>query len=302
MENFIAHLGQYAKVDENVAFSSMTTMGVGGNARFVIYPKNELALLEILKLAKNQQIPYKILGKGSNILASDDPYEGLVIRLDRTFTDVFFDGDMCVAQGGASLIALSYKAMQNGLSGLEFACGIPGTIAGAVYMNAGAYHGWIGDLVQEVQVLIDGKILWIPGYECCWDYRGSIFQRNPDWIILAVRLKLTPKDKEEIRELIEKRRTRRIETQPLDYPNAGSIFRNPPDHFAWEYIEACQMRGYRIGGAMVSNKHANFIINIDHAKASDVAQLIDKVRTEVKVKFDVELQTEIEFFNWRKTE
>jgi UDP-N-acetylmuramate dehydrogenase len=302
MENFITHLGQYAKVDENVAFSSMTTMGVGGNARYVVYPKNELALLEIIQLAAHNDIPYKILGKGSNILASDDDYAGLVIRLDRTFTDVFFEGDLCVAQGGASLIALSYKAMQNGLSGLEFACGIPGTIAGAVYMNAGAYHGRIGDLVQEVQVLIDGKVVWIPGYECCWDYRGSIFQRHHDWIILAVRLKLAPKDKDEIRELIEKRRTRRIETQPLDYPNAGSIFRNPPDHFAWEFIEACQLRGLCIGGAMVSHKHANFIINVDHAKAIDVARLIDKVKAEVKRKFDVELQTEIEFFNWRKTE
>lgn len=301
MENFIVHLGQYAKVDENVAFSSMTTMGVGGIARFVVYPKNELALLEILQLAKNENIPYKILGKGSNILASETAYEGLVIRLDRTFTDVFFEGEHCVAQAGASLIALSYKAMQNGLSGLEFACGIPGTIAGAVYMNAGAYHGWMGDLVVEVQVLIEGKIFWIPGYECCWDYRGSIFQRHTDWIILAVRLKLVAKDSDDIRDLIEQRRTRRIESQPLDYPNAGSIFRNPKDHFAWEYIEACHLRGHRIGGAMVSNKHANFIINVDHAKADDIAQLIRKVQTEVKLKFDVDLQTEIEFFNWVKT-
>lgn len=299
MENFIAHLGQYAKVDENVAFSTMTTMGVGGIARFVAYPKNELALLEILQLAKNQQLPVKILGKGSNILASDDAYEGLILRLDRTFTDVFFDGEQCVAQAGASLIAISYKAMQSGLSGLEFACGIPGTLAGAVYMNAGAYHGWIGDLVQEVQVLIDGKIVWIPGYECCWDYRGSIFQQHPDWLILAVRLKLKYKDAEEIRVLVDQRRNRRIESQPLDFPNAGSIFRNPKDHFAWEYIEACQLRGHRIGGAMISHKHANFIINVDHAKASDVKKLIHLVQSEVLKQFDVKLQTEIEFFNWR---
>jgi UDP-N-acetylmuramate dehydrogenase len=299
MENFIAHLGQYAKVDENVAFSSMTTMGVGGIARFVAYPKNELALLEILQLAKNRNMQVKIIGKGSNILASDDPFDGLVLRLDRTFTDVFFEGEHCVAQAGASLIALSYHAMQNGLAGLEFACGIPGTIAGAVYMNAGAYHSWIGDLVEEVQVLIDGKVLWIPGYECCWDYRGSIFQKHADWIILAVRLKLKHADKDEIRDLIEERRTRRIESQPLDYPNAGSIFRNPQDHFAWEYIDACQLRGHRIGGAMISNKHANFIINVDHAKATDIQQLITLIQNAVKKKFDIDLQTEIEFFNWQ---
>lgn len=302
MENFLTRLRQYATVDEYVAFSVMTTMGVGGIARYVAYPKNELALREILNLAKQAGVMVKIIGKGSNILASDDDFDGLVLRLDRTFTDVFFEEEGVVAQGGASLIALSYQAMKAGLSGLEFACGIPGTIAGAIYMNAGAYQGWIGDLVEEVEVLIDGKPRWIPGSSCEWGYRTSVFQHHPDWIILAARLKLTKKDPEIIRQLIDQRRTRRIESQPLDFPNSGSIFRNPPDHFAWEYIEACHLRGKKVGGAQVSNKHANFIINVDHAKAADVAALIRIIQDEVKRKFDVDLHTEVEFFNWRKTD
>lgn len=300
MEAFLNRLREYAQVAEHLSLTDMTTMRVGGIARYVAYPKNDFALRCILHLANEYAITTKVIGKGSNILASDDDFDGLVIRLDRTLTEVYFEDEHVLAQAGASLIALSYHAMEKGLSGLEFACGIPGTIAGAVYMNAGAYKSWIGDLVEEIEVLIDDTIVWLRSEDCGWGYRESVFQHHPEWIILAVRLKLTHKPKEEIRSVIEERKTRRIESQPLDFPNAGSVFRNTDDHFAWEYIEACQLRGRQIGGAQISNKHANFIINVGHAKASDVYALIQLIQQEVKVKFGVELKTEIEFFNWRE--
>ena len=299
MEKLVKELEQYGEVQENVSFRTMTTLRIGGNARVVVFPKNILALTQILREIKEANVSYKLIGKGSNLLCSDDDYNGVVIRLDRTFTDHYFDHDICYAEAGCSIIALAYDAMKNSLSGLEFASGIPGTVGGVTFMNAGAYKSSMSEIIQEVFVLRDGQLIWMTQEECKFNYRTSIFQQHPDWVVLAVKLKLNPASSDEIRELMEQRRERRMSSQPLSQPSAGSVFRNPDIRPAWQYIEEIGYRGKVIGGACVSEKHVNFIVNQNHASANDYLQLVDEIKEKVKTQFGVELKMEVEKFNWQ---
>lgn len=194
---------------------------------------------------------------------------------------------------------LAHEAMKNSFSGLEFASGIPGTLGGAVFMNAGAYKSDISQILKEVYVLKDRSIVVMRAEELEYAYRHSIFQSHRDWIILGARLQLEKGDQKEIRDLMDSRRKRRMSSQPLDKPCAGSMFRNPKDYQAWQLIEEIGMRGTRIGGAMVSEKHANFIVNEDNARAEDVIQLVEVIQKEVRKRFGVELITEVERFNWK---
>ena len=188
---------------------------------------------------------------------------------------------------------------KKGLAGLEFASGIPGTVGGAVFMNAGAYKSDMGYVVQEVKVLTpDYKIITLENKEMNFHYRSSFLQAHPDYICLEVVIKLKKGDKELLSDVIRERRTRRIESQPLEYPSAGSVFRNPDGNFAGKMIEDLGLKGYRKGGAMVSSKHANFIINYDNATGSDIKELIDYVHDEVLKKYNVDLKVEQEFVNW----
>ena len=198
------------------------------------------------KLNQNH-IPYKVIGKGSNLLCSDEPFDGVIIRLDRYLCNAYFDNEHLVAEAGCSIIALSYEAMKNELSGLEFASGIPGTVGGVTFMNAGAYKSSMADVIDSVSVYRDGKIEWIQNADCGFSYRTSIFQKHPDWIILAVKMTLQKGDQKEIRELMDSRRERRMNSQPLDKHSAGSIFRNPEEIPAWKLIEGAGFRGKRIG-------------------------------------------------------
>ncbi len=299
MEKLVKELLQYGEVQENVSFRTMTTLRIGGNARIVVYPKNILALTQVIREIKEANASYKIIGKGSNLLCSDDDYNGVVIRLDRTFTDHYFDHEFCYAEAGCSIIALAYEAMKNSLSGLEFASGIPGTVGGVTFMNAGAYKSNMADVIQEVFVFHDGQLDWIDVKECAFGYRTSIFHTHRDWIVLAVKMKLHPGKEEEIRELMDQRRARRMSSQPLELPSAGSVFRNPETRPAWQYIEEIGYRGKRIGGACVSEKHVNFIVNKGNASANDFLELVSDIQKKVKSQFDVELKMEVEKFNWQ---
>lgn len=293
-------LQAYGDVECNVPLSKRTTFRIGGDCRYYIYPKNELCLLRVLDLLEEASIPHKIFGKGSNILCSDDYYDGAIICLDRYFTDFYFEEEgSCLVQAGTSIILLAHEAMKNSFSGLEFASGIPGTLGGAVFMNAGAYKSDISKIIQEVYVLRDRMILAMKPEELDYQYRHSIFQTHRDWIILGARLQLVKGDQKDIRDLMDSRRKRRMASQPLDKPCAGSMFRNPNEYQAWQLIEEIGMRGKKIGGAMVSDKHANFIVNEDQAKASDVIALVEKIQQEVKDRFDIDLITEVEKFNWK---
>ena len=299
MERLVKELQQYGQVQENVSLRTMTTLRIGGNARIVVYPKNILALTQVVREIKEANVPYKLIGKGSNLLCSDDEYNGVVIRLDRTFTETYFDHDICYAEAGCSIIALAYNAMKNSLSGLEFASGIPGTVGGVTFMNAGAYKSNMAEIIQEVFVYRDGQLCWMDVKDCEFDYRTSVFQKHPDWIILAIKMKLTAGNEDEIRALMDQRRERRMSSQPLEMPSAGSVFRNPDDRAAWQYIEEIGYRGKSIGGAAVSEKHVNFIVNKDNATAKDFISLVHEIQTKVKEQFGVELKMEVEKFNWQ---
>lgn len=298
--NLERQLSAYGDVECNEPLTKHTTFRIGGNAKYFIYPKNELCFMRILELLKQHEIPHKIFGKGSNLLCSDDDYEGAVICLDRYMTDFYFEEDgTLVAQAGCSIILLAHEAMKRSFTGLEFASGIPGTLGGAMYMNAGAYKSSISELLQSVFVLKEDTCVWMDVKELDYSYRHSRFQQKEDWIILGGRLKLELGDQKEIRDLMDSRRKRRMESQPLNKPCAGSMFRNPEQAQAWELIEKIGYRGKRIGGAMVSEKHANFIVNEEQASAKDIAQLVSEIQEKVKEAFDIDLRTEVERFNWK---
>lgn len=299
MDTLYEELSKIADTERDIPFSKMTTLRIGGNAKYVVYPKNEIALDHIMTLIQEYGVPYKVIGKGSNLLCGDEEFPGVVIRLDRYFIESYFQDTYLTAQAGCSIVTLSYEAMQKGLSGLEFASGIPATVGGVTYMNAGAYKSSMSDVIDQVLVYRDHKTEWIPKEECNFAYRKSIFQEHPDWFVLAVRMKLTPGDPEEIRDLMENRKQRRMDSQPLDKPSAGSVFRNPEDVPAWKLIEGTGYRGKRIGGAMVSEKHVNFIVNEEDAKAEDFYQLVQEIQKDVLDKYGIELCMEVEIFNWK---
>lgn len=300
MNEFEKKLQLYGDLNINASLSSHTTFKIGGRAKYFIYPRSTIGLMRILELAKENNLEVKVFGKGSNILASDDDYEGMIICLDRYFSDFFFEENgRCIAQCGASIILLAHEAMKKELSGLEFASGIPGTVGGALFMNAGAYKSEMKDIVKKAFVLKGNQCVWMSVEEMELAYRTSIFQRERSWIVLAVELQLNKGDGVQIKELMDSRRKRRIESQPLNFPSAGSVFRNPETMPAWKCIEEIGMRGMQIGGAQVSEKHANFIINAQKASAADVAELIDLIQLKVKERFDIEMKTEVEYFNWK---
>lgn len=291
-------LEKYGAVQEEVSIKTICSFHIGGLADYIIYPKNEIALMQLIKLLTEQRVLYKIWGKGSNILPSDENYHGVIIKLDRTFIDVFIQSNSVIAQAGVSLIALAYQCAKDGLSGLEFASGIPGTLGGAVYMNAGAYHACIFDLIKRVYVLKATELIWMNKSEIEYRYRYSSFQDHIDWTILAIEFDLSIKDPLLIQELMSKRQSKRLLTQPLQLASAGSVFRNPKNRFAWELIDICGLRNYRIGDAMISQMHTNFIVNMNEAKAMDVYNLIQLIKQVVFEKQGIMLCEEIEYFNW----
>lgn len=299
MKDITKELSSLAQIETDIPLSKMTTLRIGGIARYVIYPENILSLQAVIAKLKEYSIPYKVIGKGSNLLCSDDIYEGAIIRLDRHLNDAYFDGETLVAESGCSIIALSYEAMKNSLSGLEFASGIPGTVGGVTFMNAGAYKSSMSEVIDSVSVYRDGKIEWISNEDCEFSYRTSVFQKHPDWLIVAVKMKLQTADQKEIRELMDSRRERRMASQPLDKPSAGSVFRNPDSVPAWKLIEGIGYRGKSIGDAKISEKHVNFIINNGNASAKDFDALVKDVQKAVKDKYDIDLFMEVEKFNWQ---
>ena len=298
--NILDLLKPYGEIQENVSFKTLTTFRVGGIAKTVIYPNDSFSLISIIKILKDNDCEYKFFGNGSNILCSEDEYDGFIIRLNRTMNNFFFDEDYLTAQAGCSIINLSYQAMKNSLSGLEFASGIPGTLAGCIFMNAGAYKSDMSNIIEEVEVLVDDKIIWLNNKECDFSYRHSIFSAHPDWIIISAKIRLHKGDQQQISELMKNRQERRMTTQPLEYPSAGSTFRNTEEHFAWKLIDEIGYRGKKIGGAQVSEKHSNFIINVDNASADDIIKLTDEIKREVKDRFNVDMIMEVEKFNWKQ--
>ncbi len=287
------------KVEENVPLKKYTTYCSGGMAKCVVYPKNSDYLIKLLTFIKNNNINYKIIGNGSNLLFSDKDYNGVLIKLNE-FNEIKFISSNKVRVGaGYSLIKLSLLTAKKGLTGLEFASGIPGSVGGAVFMNAGAYKSDMGYIVESVKVLTpDFKIINLVNKEMQFHYRTSFLQKHPDYICLEVVLELKKGKKEAIEEVIRERKKRRIESQPLEYPSAGSVFRNPPDTFAGKLIEDVGLKGKKKGGAMISDKHANFVINYKNASSSDIKYLIDLAHDKVLEEYGIDMKIEQEFVNW----
>ena len=270
-----------------------TTFKIGGTADVFITVNTVEELKLTLNACREDGVPFMILGKGSNLLISDEGIEGAVIALDGDFKTLSFEGDTVVSGASVSLSKLCTAALEHSLSGLEFAYGIPGTVGGAVYMNAGAYGGETRDVCTEVTYLTsDGMLGVFTSEELGFSYRHSIFKEN-DNIILFAKYKLIPDDPEAIRARMEDFMNRRRTKQPLEYPSAGSVFKRPEGAFAGTLIEQCGLKGKTIGGAQVSEKHAGFIINVGGATCDDVLQLVRLVQDTVQQETGYYLECEI---------
>lgn len=274
---------------EGVLLKGLTTFRIGGPARFLAEPDHVEELWGLCALARKEGWPLLLLGRGSNVLVGDRGFPGLVV-LTRALRRVKIEGNRIWAQSGASLATLAILALEAGLSGLEALGGIPGTLGGGLIMNAGAFNRFLGDLVEEVEVLADGKLEVLPGDELDWGYRKSGLEGS---ILAGATLRLVRGDRENIsREMALLNRKRR-ESQPLDEPSAGSVFKNPPGERAGRLIEMAGLKGFRMGDAMVSRLHANFIVNMGKAKAKDVVKLIGVIKGAVEETFSVSLEEEI---------
>lgn len=275
----------------NEPMRNHTTFKIGGNADIFVVAKSIHSLKRVLFLCKEYGIPFYIIGAGSNLLVGDKGVRGAIIKYSST--QALCSGNIISAEAGISLAALSKFALSNSLSGLEFAGGIPGLLGGAVYMNAGAYGGEMKDVVFETQYIdSNGNIGFLKGDEHDFGYRHSIYTDSDKYITLA-KIKLIPSDKAEISSKMNELARKRNEKQPLSYPSAGSTFKRPEGYFAGKLIEDAGLKGFSVGGAMVSKKHSGFVINTGGATATDVLELIDHIKNTVMTKFNVELNCEI---------
>lgn len=296
----IEELPKYGTVSENANLKKLNTYKIGGRAKYLISPNSINDLVSVLKILKNNNIRFFILGNGSNIVLNSKEYNGAVIRLNNlNGIELHPEMEMVYAEAGVMLPKLVQETIKKSLTGLEFVSGIPGTVGGSIYGNAGAYNSCILDYVESVTVLDENYDIKILEHEdITYSYRTSMFKETKKYIILAAKFYLKKGDKESSLEVIENRRQRRAESQPLEYPSAGSVFRNPEGDFAGRLIESCNLKGYTIGGAQVSEKHANFIVNINNASSEDVYNLINYVHDIVKEKTTVDLIIEQEFIDW----
>ena len=293
-------LKQYGEVTEHASLKNMNTYRIDGKAKILIEPNSINDLVEVIKTLREYKEPYFILGAGSNIVLNDKEIDGVVIKFSKlNGIEVYPEEDTIYAEAGAMLPKVVIDSVNNGLCGLEFAAGIPGTIGGAVYGNAGAYNACIMDYVKSVTVLDqNNEIVTLENDDIFYEYRNTMFKQTKKYIILGAKLYLREGSKEESESIMADRKKRRVESQPLEFPNAGSVFRNPEGDFAGRLIEECELKGYRIGGAEVSTKHANFIINKENATGKDVHDLILHVHDTVKEKTGVDLLIEQEFVDW----
>jgi len=305
-------------IQRNVLLKNYTTFRIGGPARYFFVAKNKTELIEVIKTAKKLKLPFFILGGGSNLLVSDKGFNGILIKIRNTKYEIPAcpagrQNTKIMAEAGVMLGELVNILAKAGLSGLEWAVGIPGTIGGAIRGNAGAFGYSMADVVKSVEVLEipdfqfsifnfqfsnkfqipNSKIL--KNKDCKFGYRDSIFKSNKNLIILSAELQLKKGNKKEIQEKMKEYLNYRKETQPLNLPSAGSIFKNPKGFSAGELIEGCGLKGKRIGNVKISEKHSNFIVNLGNGKAKDVIKLIKLIKQKVKKKFGVVLEEEIQF-------
>ena len=278
---------------ENEPLAAHCTFKIGGPAQLFVQPQTEQQLCSAIALCKEQAVRYYLLGNGSNILFADEGYDGAVLDISSMQDAVEVHGTQLTAGAGVRLSALCKTALEHGLSGLEFAYGIPGTVGGAVYMNAGAYGGEMKDVLTVVRYLTaEGEVVQASAAELDLSYRHSIFEENGG-CILSAQFALQPGNAADIRAKMDELMAKRVDKQPLDKPSAGSTFKRPAGAFAAALIDQCGLRGFRHGGAAVSDKHCGFVVNLGGATCADVLALCDEVRAIVKEKTGYELEKEI---------
>lgn len=279
---------------ENYNIKKYNTYKLEVITKYIVFVKDKKELVELLKYLKDNNIKHLILGNGSNVIFSCEYYDGVIIKLDK-LNKIDINNNEVYVEAGYSLAKLSREVLNHNLVGLEFAAGIPGVVGASVAMNAGAYNKDMSSVVKEVEVITpDNELITLKNEELKFEYRNSFLKKNKNYICVSATLLLEYGDKEEALQLITTRREKRIATQPLEYPSAGSVFRNPEGMYAGELIENCGLKGYNINGAEVSLKHANFIINNGNCGGQDIIKLINLIKEKVYDKYKVELILEQE--------
>lgn len=280
----------------NEPMSRHTTFRIGGEADALIKVTSTEQLKKLVLQLKEKEIPFYVIGNGSNLLVSDAGYRGVILQLDDTFGDVDVRENRLVVRAGASMAKVAKTALKHSLTGFEFAAGIPGTIGGGVIMNAGAYGGEMKDVVSKVRYInTDGEITEADNKDMDFGYRYSMLKKHPEYIVVEVELILQPGNPDEIADCMQDLARRRREKQPLEYPSAGSTFKRPEGYFAGKLIQDAGLSGYSVGGATVSPKHNGFVINTGGATAADVKKLILDVQEKVFEKFQVKMEPEVIF-------
>jgi len=270
-----------------------TTFRVGGNADYFVIPRTTEEVKGVVTLCQKENLPYYILGNGSNLLVGDKGYRGIIIQIYKEMNKITVDGDRINAQAGALLSKVGSVALDAELTGFEFAAGIPGAVGGAVVMNAGAYGGEMKDILASATVLTeDGEVLKLTNEKLELGYRTSIIAKK-NYIVLEAEYQLQRGDKTEIRAKMDELKTKRVTKQPLEYPSAGSTFKRPEGYFAGKLIQDAGLRGFQVGGAQVSEKHCGFVINKGDATAADIVELMNQVSEKVFQEFGVTLEPEV---------
>ena len=272
---------------------SHTTFRVGGPAAYFVTPQTAEEVAEVIEACTQENVPYYIVGNGSNLLVSDKGYEGVIIQIYKQMNQVEIEGTQIHAQAGVLLSVIAKRALDAGLTGFEFAAGIPGTLGGACVMNAGAYGGEMKDVLQSVTVLTDkGEVKVLAKEELELGYRTSVIAKK-GYIVLEAVIGLQKGEKEKIQAVMDELKEKRVTKQPLEYPSAGSTFKRPEGYFAGKLIQDAGLRGFQVGGAQVSEKHCGFVINKDQATAADVMNLMNQVSDKVYETFGVRLEPEV---------
>jgi len=296
-KNYIAGILKGIVGESNVMIDepmkNHTSFRVGGPADILVVPEDVESLGKVVKELNSRGVPFFVMGNGTNLVVRDKGIRGVVIKLLDNFSRYSVKGDVIEAEAGILISKVSRIALEHGLTGLEFAEGIPGTLGGAIAMNAGAYNGEMKDVAERtVYMDLNGDIKSVSGAEHQFGKRTSFVQKEGG-IVLKTELKLNKGSVDEIRTLMDEFKRRRKETQPLELPSAGSIFKRPEGYYTGKLVQDCGLRGFRIGGAEVSCKHCGFIVNVDNAKAEDIINLIKHIQDAVRDRFGVELQTEV---------
>lgn len=282
-------------IKENETLANHTTMKIGGPAKVLIEPNGISNLLKTIELIKEANVLFRVIGRGSNLLVSDNGFDGVIVKLGKGMDHLEINGTELLVGSGYSIVTLATVAGKRGLTGLEFAAGIPGSVGGAVYMNAGAHGSDMSKILKKAHVLfLNGETKWLTVEEMQYSYRTSVLQKIQPGVVLECVLQLAEGNPESISEVIQANKNYRKNTQPYNFPCAGSIFRNPLPLYAGKLVEELGLKGYSIGGAKVSELHGNFIVNANKATAQDVLDLIAYIQKQVKEKVDIELHTEVE--------